>query len=140
MIQTKQTILLWLAALLPSSLFKVAMANQATEASAGIFMDGAFTLGEDTINLISYLVAALLAIAASLVFKNRALQVKLSIASLVSYLILFPLTAFFAVKDMEVSPGLGAVAVIALCLILLWLSIRFIKQDIKTVSSMDRLR
>ena len=140
MIQTKQTVLLWLAALLPASLFKIAMANKAVEATSGIFMDGAFTLGEDTVNLISYVVAAVLAIAASLVFKNRDLQVKLSMASLLAYLILFPLSAFLAVKGMEVSPGIGGIAVIAVSVILLYLSIRFIKKDIETVRSMDRLR
>ena len=58
MIQTKQTVLLWLAAILPASLFKVAIANTAEVTETGIFADGAFTIGESAFSLSAYLLAA----------------------------------------------------------------------------------
>lgn len=140
MIQTKQTVLLWLAAILPASLFKVAIANTAEVTETGIFADGAFTLGESAISLSAYLLAAGVAIATSLLYKNRALQVKIAWAAFGVFLIGMPAAIFMAVKGTGAVPSIAVHVIIAISLLLTFLAVRFIKKDIAIVKSMDRLR
>lgn len=140
MIQTKQTVLLWLAAILPASLFKVAIANTAEATETGIFADRAFTLGESAISLSAYLLAAGVAIATSLLYKNRALQVKTAWAAFGVFLIGMPAAIFMAVKGTGAVPSIAVHVIIAISLLLTFLAVRFIKKDIAIVKSMDRLR
>lgn len=140
MIQTKQTVLLWLAAILPVSLFKVAIANTAEATETGIFADGAFTLGESAISLSAYLLAAGVAIATSLLYKNRALQVKTAWVAFGVFLIGMPAAIFMAVRDTGAVPSIAVHVIIAISLLLTFLAVRFIKKDIAIVKSMDRLR
>jgi uncharacterized membrane protein YfcA len=140
MIQTKQTVLLWLAAILPASLFKVGIASTAEQAETGIFADGVFTLGESTISLLIYVLAAIIAIATSLLYKNRALQVKTAWVSFIVFLIGMPVGIFMVMNGTSAQPQLAAIAILLISLLMIFLSIRFIKQDIAIVKSMDRLR
>ena len=140
MIQTKQTVLLWLAAILPASLFKVAIANTAEVTETGIFADGAFTIGESAFSLSAYLLAAGVAIATSLLYKNRALQVKAAWATFGIFLIGIPAAIYMAVKGSGAVPSIAVHVIIAISLLLTFLAVRFIKKDIAIVKSMDRLR
>ena len=142
MIQTKQTVLLWLAAILPASLFKLTIASSAEQTETGIFADGVFTLGESTPSLIAYILAAVITIATSLLYKNRPLQVKTAWVSFLVLLVGMPLAVFMSINGTEAiaRPGIAALLVLIFSLVLIYLSVRFIKNDIAIVKSMDRLR
>lgn len=141
MIQTKQTVLLWLAALLPISLFRVAIASTAEPTTEGIFADSAYTLGEGTPGLIIYLVALIFTVAVTFMYKNRNTQVKLAQVALILFAIGLPAGIYLSVGTWTgVSLAIPAAIINLLSVVLIILSIRFIQNDIKIVKSMDRLR
>lgn len=150
MIQRIQSIYLFLAAaalglqfLLP---YAQAPAGSVPDAAA-TFADGVFNLSDRRGLLINTIVAAVLALIAIFLFKNRLTQSRLtSIALFAATILAVTLVAQFfflvneagpLVENMRYEAGVGMPALSA---VLLWLANRGIRKDEALVRSADRLR
>jgi hypothetical protein len=144
MLQRIQTIFLALAAgaSFGSMGMPFATTPEAAEASM-LFADAAFTVQDHIALLALFAVGGALAVASIVLFKNRALQMRLSLLSFFALLAGSAFGIVLFVMDRQTAAGtsiaLGAFLPLA-ALILLLLAYRFIKKDEKLVRSMDRLR
>lgn len=140
MIQRIQTIFLFLAALSNAGLFALPWASSAAPTEAGVYADGRLGAGDHIAITIAVIAAAVLALAAIGLFKNRKLQVQIT-----SFSILLAVAAgafggwlyYSAGQAAAVQPGwlmLAPVVVFSM------LAVRYIRKDEKLVRSADRLR
>ncbi len=108
-----------------------------------LFADAAFTVQDHIALLALFAVAGALAVASIALFKNRSLQMRLSLLSSFALLAALAFGIMLFVMDRPAATGtsiaLGAFLPLA-ALLLLLLAYRFIKKDEKLVRSMDRLR
>lgn len=145
MIQRVQSIFLFLASLFFGGQFLVSFANS-TKSISGFLSDLKYNVFDNPILLAITGLGAVICLVSIFLFKNRALQMKLSYVGIVMS-ILLPLTAviLFINNSSHISEqshlndqlGLYLPLGSILCLVL---ALRFIKKDEKLVKSMDRLR
>ncbi|MEZ4983974.1 MAG: DUF4293 domain-containing protein [Saprospiraceae bacterium] len=143
MIQRIQSIFLFLAAGSALGLFglPIATTSDAQEASA-LFADKAFTLQDNLLLLIAFGAAGLLFLLAIFLFKNRKLQMSLTMGSLVITLLGVAIIGYFYFTDPSSAAAQPAVG-IALPLVSVVFAIlahKNISKDDNLVKSMDRLR
>lgn len=146
MIQRIQSIFLFLAAGASFSLFGLPFAsvNEAVESSV-IFKDKVFNVMDHPALIGLFAVAGLLALVSIFLFKNRKLQMRLTIFSLIATLLasIFGVIFFMqnggSVDSAEIADGIG-MFLPPLALMSCLLAYRFISKDDKLVKSMDRLR
>jgi hypothetical protein len=138
MIQRIQSIFLLLSALILGANFKIPFAYS-SDASHPLFADGIYNLMEDQVLLGLYTLGILVTLAIILLYKRRALQLKLTIMSFLIIGGIFGILASKFVSFQEYNLALGSFtpAGALICLILAYI---FIKKDDKLVKSMDRLR
>lgn len=144
MIQRIQSIFLLLAAGASLGLFGLPLASGKATAQNALLADGVFNLNDHIGLMIAFAGAGALALIALLLFKNRPLQLRLSLISLLFVLggigfgayLLFT-QAGEAIDALNI--GLGTFLPL-LAIILILMANRFIKKDEKLVRSMDRLR
>ncbi len=144
MIQRIQSIFLLLAAGASFGLFGLPLATGAEAEQNVLLADGVFNLNDHIGLIIAFAGAGALALIAILLFKNRSLQMKIALFSLLFILggigfgayLLFS-QAGEAVNNLNI--GIGTFMPL-LGIILTVLANRFIKKDEKLVRSMDRLR
>lgn len=147
MIQRIQTIFLFLAAVFMLGLLAFPMAStpSAVQGSA-LLDDGTYTVQDNPVLLGLFLVSGALALVAVFLFRNRILQMRLTIFSTIAGIIGAILTVLFLWQDQKVleasaslNDGLGAYLPL-LGIAALFLAYRYIGKDEKLVRSMDRLR
>lgn len=146
MLQRIQSVFLLLAGGASLSLFGVPFATtpRAVEGSA-IFADAAYTVQDQVALMALFAVGGALAIAGIFLYRNRLLQMRLSIFSFIANLIGVVLGVIFFMQnsndvgEQPVNDGIGVYLPIA-AMILVLLAYRFISKDEKLVRSMDRLR
>lgn len=146
MIQRIQTLYLALAAICLSGTFAISFAHLANPTNESrLFGDGRYDLYDHPVLLFLSAVAALSAAVAIFLFKNRPIQMRATLLSLIATLALitlavallwFDLAGFGEVRP---TPEWGSVLPVAAALLLL-LAQRHIKKDEELVRSMDRLR
>lgn len=140
MIQRIQTIFLLLAALGNAGLLALPWAASATPAEAGIYSDGRLGADDHLVMSIAIAAAAVLALVAIGLFKNRKLQIRITSASLLLAVVAGAFGGWLyysAGQAAMVQIGwlmLAPVAVFSL------LAVRYIRKDEKLVRSADRLR
>ncbi len=144
MIQRIQTIFLLLGA---GSCFgllglPVAETDQAVEGGNSFFADQAYTIQDSGALLGIFLAAGLLFLGGIFLFRNRPLQMRLSLTSLFLVVLGVALGIYLYVQDpaaaqASVEAGVGLPALAAVFALLAY---RFIKKDEKLVRSADRLR
>lgn len=144
MLQRIQTIFLALAAVASFGSMGLPFATTPEPAEASmLFADAAFTVQDHIALLVLFAVAGALAVASIALFKNRSLQMRLSLLSSFALLAALAFGIMLFVMDRPAATGtsiaLGAFLPLA-ALLLLLLAYRFIKKDEKLVRSMDRLR
>ncbi len=147
MIQRIQSIFLLLAGGASLSLFGLPFATvgEAYETSA-IFQDKAFNVMDHPGLMGLFGVAGLLAVVSIFLFKNRKLQMRLSIFAFIANLlaVIFGVIYFMQfggteVPSEKINDGIGMYMPIV-ALVMCLLAYRFINKDEKLVRSMDRLR
>jgi hypothetical protein len=146
MIQRIQTIFLLLAGGSSFGLFGLPFASSA-EAVAGsaIFSDGVFNIMDNAGLIGLFAASGVLALISIFVFRNRMLQMRLTIFSFIASLIGIVLGVVYFMQhsndigQMEVKDELGLYLPV-LTLVFLLVAYRFINKDEKLVRSMDRLR
>lgn len=146
MIQRIQSIFLLLAAVANFSLFGLPFASTQTDVMKNeIFADQVFNLQDHVGLLIFFSLAGLLALVAIFLFRNRRLQMRITIFSVVALIIgiafgiIYFLNNSGGLENVEVYDQAGAYVPLA-GLIFGLLAYRFINKDEKLVKSMDRLR
>jgi hypothetical protein len=144
MIQRIQSILLLLAAGASFGLFGLPFATGASAEQSPLLSDGVFNLNDHIGLLIAFAGAGALALIAILLFKNRPLQMKIALVSLLFILAGIGFSAYLLFTQASevmssLQLGIGAFLPI-LGIILIVLANRYIKKDEKLVRSMDRLR
>ena len=144
MIQRIQSIFLLLAAGASLGLFGLPFASGSDTEQNVLLADGVFNLQDHIGLIIAFAGAGALALIAIFLFKNRSLQVKISLASLLfiiggigwgTYLLFSQ--AGESINSLSI--GLGTFLPL-LGIILTIVANRYIKKDDKLVKSMDRLR
>jgi len=146
MLQRIQSIFLLLAggASLGSFGLPFATTSKAVEGST-IFADAAYTVQDQMALMILFGLGGALALISLFTFKNRTLQMRLSIFAFIANLIgvIFGVLYFMQnsadTGSQAIDDGLGIYLPVA-AMILLLLAFRFINKDEKLVKSMDRLR
>ena len=143
MIQRIQSLFLALSAACFGSLFGFPFASSSVS-NTGIFSDQVYNLHDHTIFLVLVALGIILSLAAIFMFKNRTLQIRLIIFSIISYvsLIVSAILIFINIElpaNLEISDQAGIYLPVA-GLILAGLAIRYINKDDSLVKSMDRLR
>ncbi len=144
MIQRIQTIFLFLASAASLSLLKVPMAVGIPSTQIAVLADGRFTLYDHVGLLIAFAGGGILALLAIFLFRNRSLQMKLSLLSLFFILAGIGVAAYLLFNQARglldnFFPVTGSLLPIA-AVILTLLAYRYIKKDEQLVKSMDRLR
>ena len=146
MIQRIQSLFLLLAAAATFGLFGLPFATTSEEVVASeIFADSRYDLMDNVGLLVFFGIGGLLALVSIFLFRNRRLQMRLTILAFVLNLvgIIFGVIYFMqnsgATSEAKVDDGLGLYAAGA-AVVLLLLAYRFIGKDEKLVKSMDRLR
>lgn len=139
MIQRIQTVYLAIAALAKGLLFAFPFAT-AEKTAEGVFMDGDLDLN-DHVSLMALTVLTLLLAAISIfLFKNRALQMKISIGAIVLSLGLLGTAAYFAFGGaVSATVGIGFFLPV-IAIIMYFLAYKGIKSDDNLVKSSNRLR
>ena len=145
MIQRKQTVFFFLAALVFGSLLKLPLAVS-SRPSVQFLSDSVFDVTDHPALLILTALGAIIAIIAIFLYKKRPVQLKLGYVIIV-LAILLPLISFllFTKASAEVDPSIqvadqaGMYLPIA-AIIFTSIANYFIKKDDKLVKSMDRLR
>ena len=146
MIQRVQSIFLLLVAVCCFLLFKFDFATITTGGGSSVlFADKAYDVQDNTILLIMFSLAGILAFANIFLFNNRKRQLAINNGLIILNLLGVGLAVFLYTQDMNklstevVEDGLGLyLPIIAFVFILL--ASRFIKKDEDLVKSMDRLR
>lgn len=146
MLQRIQSIFLLLAGGASLGLFGLPFAttSEAIEGST-IFADAAYSVQDQIGLMILFGLGGMLALISIFIFKNRTLQMRLSILAFIANLIGVVFGVLYFMQNsadtgkQAVNDGLGVYLPIA-AMILLLLAFRFINKDEKLVKSMDRLR
>ena len=146
MLQRIQSIFLLLAGGASLGLFGVPFATS-SKAIAGstIFSDGAYSIQDQIALLILFGLAGALAIISIFLYKNRGLQMRLSIFAFIANFIGVIFGVIYFMQNSadagteNINDGLGIYFPIA-AMIFALLAYRFINKDNKLVKSMDRLR
>lgn len=145
MIQRLQSIFLLLAALSFFSLFGLPLATS-SQAGVGFLADKVYNIMDHPILLALTILGGLVATIAIFLFKNRGLQLRLTLLTIVLS-ILLPVVAYLLVMTEPSSADQQAIynesAGIAMPIVSLIFGVlaqRYIKKDDKLVNSMDRLR
>lgn len=148
MIQRIQTVYLLLAAVASFLLFVLPIAStDAVIAGSDLFADAKYTIQDNIVLTILFVLTGIAALAAIFLFKNRPLQRNLGRVALALTIIGVIFAIVFFMQDgivntsEAISPadGIGAFLPV-LSIIFIVLAIRGINKDEKTVRSMDRLR
>jgi peptidoglycan/LPS O-acetylase OafA/YrhL len=159
MIQRVQSIYLLLAAMANFALFKLPFAEATIPAIESslfkdgvyikhgniIFEDGVYTIQDNTMLVVAYMLAGVLALGAIFLFKNRPLQTKVALCAIVCTAIAAILTIMNYIQDKvlttgtEIKDGYG-LGMPVFAIIFALLAIRYIRKDSALVKSMDRLR
>ena len=145
MIQRIQSIFLFLAGGASLGLIGAPFASTSESiASSTLFSDGVYNIMDSPALLAIFAIAGVLALVAIFLFKNRKLQMRLTIFAFIANLLGIALSVIFFMQNEDVgeqavNDELGIYLPIA-SFILLLLAYRFINKDDKLVSSMDRLR
>jgi hypothetical protein len=146
MIQRIQSLLLLLAAGGSLSLLGLPFASSSEVLSASVFADRKYAIFDQPALLALFILGGALALIAIFLFKNRTLQMRLTIFSFIANLIGIILAVVLYMQDpianaegVSVQDGIGLYPPI-IALILLLVALRFIRKDDKLVRSMDRLR
>jgi hypothetical protein len=146
MIQRIQSVYLLLAAAANFILFKLPFAEATVPAiDSTLFKDGVYTIQDNMMLLISYVLAGALALGAIFLFKNRPLQTKVALGAIVCTAIAVILTIMNYIQDKvqttgtEIKDGYG-LGMPVFAIIFALVAIRYIRKDSALVKSMDRLR
>jgi protein-S-isoprenylcysteine O-methyltransferase Ste14 len=147
MIQRIQSLFLLLAAGGLGALFAFPFASTPTAVEGSVlFADTAYSVFDNPVLMGFFAVAALLALISIFLFKNRTLQVRLSIFSFITALLGLIVAVIFFLQDPfpeteyeTIQDQLGLYLPLG-AMVLLLLAMRFIRKDDKLVRSMDRLR
>lgn len=146
MIQRIQTIFLFLAAAGIGGLFALPFTSSSEAvAESAILNDSTYNVYDDPVMMGLFGGAALMALIAIFLFKNRVLQMRMGLFSILLTIAAsaWGIYLFFQESEklsgMQLSFGAG-LALPLVSLILILVANRFIKKDEKLVKSMDRLR
>ena len=146
MIQRVQSIFLLLAAVASFSLFAVPLATSGEQvASNDIFSDGVFNIMDHPGLMVFFGLAGALAAIAIFLFKNRRVQMRLTIFSVIALIIGSVLGIVYYMNNsqdlagVEISDQIG-IFLPVISIIFSLLALRFINKDENLVRSMDRLR
>lgn len=146
MIQRIQSIFLLLAGGASLGLFGVPFATTPEAvASSELFADGAYNLMDTPALIALFGLAGLLALVSIFLFRNRKLQMRLTIFAFIANLLGIAMAILFYMQnsqdagDQTINDGAGVYLPLA-SFVLLLLAYRFINKDEKLVRSMDRLR
>ncbi len=146
MIQRIQTLYLALAAACLSGTFALPFARTLSPTAEGqLFRDGRYDLHDHPALLLLAATGILCATAAIFLFKNRPLQMRLALLSLLATaaLVLLALVLFWnetaLFGEASPTPSMGSALPVAAAFLLV-LARRHIKKDEELVQSMDRLR
>lgn len=146
MIQRIQSIFLLLAGGASLGLFGLPLARtpEAIEESA-IFADAVYNLNDQVALMILFGLAGALSLLGIFLFRNRPLQMKVSLSALIINLGGLAFAAFYLSQNITeagekaIQDGLGMYLPL-LAIFFAFLAYRFIRRDEKLVKSMDRLR
>jgi O-antigen/teichoic acid export membrane protein len=139
MLQRIQSLYLLVATILQSLLFVLPFAT-AEKATEGPFLDGDLDLYDNVILLSVLIVAATFSFICIFLFKNRKLQMNISLGVIVLSIILSGLAAYFAFgSGIAASIGIGLFIPI-IAIVFNFLAYRGIKSDDDLVKSSNRLR
>ncbi|HMQ48200.1 MAG TPA: DUF4293 domain-containing protein [Saprospiraceae bacterium] len=146
MIQRIQSIFLLLAGAASLSLFGLPFATtpQVVQGST-LFADAAYRVQDQVGLMVLFGLAGVLAIGGIFLYKNRALQMRLSIFSIIATVLAITFGIIYFMQNSQdigntaVNDGLGLYFPVA-ALVFALLAYRFISKDDKLVKSMDRLR
>jgi|688.fasta_scaffold740452_2 O-antigen/teichoic acid export membrane protein len=139
MIQRIQSLYLLVATLLQSLLFVLPFAT-AEKTAEGPFVDGDLDLYDNVILLSVLIVAATFSLICIFLFKNRKLQMNISLGVVVLSVILTTLAAYFTFSSaVAASIGIGLFIPI-IAIVFSFLAYRGIKSDDDLVKSSNRLR
>ncbi len=146
MIQRIQSIFLAFAGISTLGLLGVpfAMSETAITESA-LFSDSLYSITDQPVLMGFFGVSALLALIAIFLFKNRRLQMRLTIFSIISLVLAVILVVVIAYNESEVWGTTNieeqfGIFLPLIALTMLFLAYRFINKDEKLVRSADRLR
>ncbi len=146
MLQRIQSIFLLLASASGFGLFGLPFASTPeTVQSSTLFADSIYNIQDNPMLLLFFTLAGILTFAAIFLFKNRKLQIKLSQFGIISNILGIVVAVVFFIQDSKtfqtakIDDSIGLFLPV-LFLIFAFLAIKFIKKDLKIVSSMDRLR
>ncbi len=144
MIQRIRSIFLLLASAASLSLLRMPLAVSIPSTQIPVLADGRFNLQDHLGLLITFLGGGALALLAIFLFRNRPLQLRISMLSLLFILAGIGLAGYLVYVQANTLldnffPGTGTFLPI-LSIIFILLAYRFIKKDEKLVRSMDRLR
>ena len=144
MIQRIQSIFLLLASASFWGLFGLPFAKSDAQME-GLFEDQVYNLSDNVGLLIICILGGILALISIFMFKNRKLQLKLNMGTILLSIALIALIIVFMVMDSSseifknVNEGLG-LGLPVFAIIFALFANRYIKKDEKLVKSMDRLR
>lgn len=146
MIQRLQTIFLFLAFLAFGALFKFPFAGSEVQ-SAGFLADKQYNIFDNIFLLVLTSVGGLIALSAIFLFKNRILQLRFSILSIVINILILIVAAVLFYNEAVNLPANGGEISDAAGLYMPFTGIlagilasRYIRKDEKIVRNMDRLR
>jgi len=145
MIQRIQSIFLLLASVGAFGVFAAPFATTQEAAQGTVFADTVFNVQDHIGLIVLFALAGLLALVSIFLFKNRKLQMRLTIFTFIVNLAAVALGAYFFIQadqtmgDRNVQTAIGTFLPIAPFIFTL-LAYRYIKKDEKLVKSMDRLR
>ncbi|MCB0649757.1 MAG: DUF4293 domain-containing protein [Saprospiraceae bacterium] len=146
MIQRIQSVFLLLATGSAFGLFGLPFAKtDVAVAGSSLFSDQIYNILDDTVVLALFCAAGILAFLAIFLFKNRNLQSRLALLSILVMLggigwAIYQFSLDAAAKGAEVIHYSAGITLPFLGIIFAALAARFIKKDDKLVKSMDRLR
>lgn len=139
MLQRIQSLYLLTATILQSLLFVLPFATS-SKTTDGLFMDGDLDLFDNVILLSILIVSAAFSFSCIFLFKNRKLQMNISLAIIVFSIVLTGLAAYFAfASGSNVSIGIGFFIPL-IAIVFIFLAYRGIKSDDELVKSSNRLR
>lgn len=143
MIQRIQTIFLALASMAAGGLLGLPFASTPeAEANSSLFADQVFNINDHMVLLVTFLLAGVFSLIAIFLFKNRKLQMNLSILAIFATIIGLGFGVFIFLGDPEHTDAGFEIGSLMPLLILIFIILgwRSIKKDDKLVKSMDRLR
>lgn len=145
MIQRIQSIFLLLAAAGALGVFALPFATTSETVQQTVFADSVYNAQDHIGMIMLFALAGALALASIFLYKNRRLQMRLTIFAFIANLLAIVLGVIFfiqaspAIGDRNVHDAAGMYLPIATFIFTL-LAYRFISKDEKLVKSMDRLR